>query len=116
MAVRYRTSWAVSWRCATAGNCSNGWSGGHVPPDHRNLRSKWHVARKNTAGGSIREVDDKDATEQNLQTVSVDPPATDTAQTQAHAAKPPVDLTKLKVEKSCSRGLAGWLAANRISL
>lgn len=34
----------------------------------------------------------------------------------AKAAKPPLDLTKLKVEKTCSRGLAGWLAANRISL
>lgn len=34
----------------------------------------------------------------------------------AKPAKPPLDLTKLKVEKTCSRGLAGWLAANRISL
>ena len=32
------------------------------------------------------------------------------------AGKPPVDLTRLKVEKTCSRGLAGWLAANRVSL
>lgn len=32
------------------------------------------------------------------------------------AAGPPVDITKLKVEKSCSRGLAGWLASNRLSL
>ena len=31
-------------------------------------------------------------------------------------AKAPLDLTKLKVEKSCSRGLASWLAGNRISL
>src|SRR5690349_11905747 len=27
-----------------------------------------------------------------------------------------IDLKKLKVEKSCSRGLAGWLAANRMSI
>lgn len=36
------------------------------------------------------------------------------------AAKPqqqaPRDLTKLRVEKSCSRGLAGWLAQHRLSL
>jgi len=30
--------------------------------------------------------------------------------------KPPVDLTKLKVEKSCSRGLASWLSTHRVSL
>lgn len=30
--------------------------------------------------------------------------------------KPPLDITKLKVEKSCSRGLAGWLAQHRLSL
>lgn len=28
----------------------------------------------------------------------------------------PKDLTQLKVEKSCSRGLSGWLAQNRLSL
>jgi len=31
-------------------------------------------------------------------------------------AQPPRDLTQLRVEKSCSRGLAGWLAQNRLSL
>ena len=34
----------------------------------------------------------------------------------AAAPKPPVDILNLKVEKSCSRGLAGWLAGNRLSL
>jgi uncharacterized protein (TIGR03032 family) len=38
----------------------------------------------------------------------------------APKAKPPArslqDLMQLKVEKSCSRGLAGWLAANRMSI
>ena len=34
----------------------------------------------------------------------------------AAAPKPPIDILNLKVEKSCSRGLAGWLAANRMSL
>lgn len=31
-------------------------------------------------------------------------------------APPPRDLTQLKVEKTCSRGLAGWLAQHRLSL
>lgn len=35
---------------------------------------------------------------------------------QTVTAAPPQDLMKLKVDKSCSRGLAGWLAANRLSL
>lgn len=30
--------------------------------------------------------------------------------------KPSLDISKLKVEKSCSRGLAGWLAQHRLSL
>src|SRR5690349_7633180 len=38
----------------------------------------------------------------------------------APKAKPPQkslqDLMQLKVEKTCSRGLAGWLAANRMSI
>lgn len=53
-----------------------------------------------------------------LQTVDapVAPPASPAAAAPPAAARPPVDITKLKVEKSCSRGLAGWLAANRLSL
>lgn len=31
-------------------------------------------------------------------------------------APPPRDLTQLRVEKTCSRGLAGWLAQHRLSL
>jgi uncharacterized protein (TIGR03032 family) len=34
----------------------------------------------------------------------------------AQSEKPPLDLTKLQVEKSCSRGLATWLSSNRVSL
>ncbi len=34
----------------------------------------------------------------------------------AKPATPPRDLTQLKVEKTCSRGLAGWLAQHRLSL
>jgi uncharacterized protein (TIGR03032 family) len=32
------------------------------------------------------------------------------------ANKPSLDLTKLKVEKSCSRGMGDWLRSNRVSL
>ncbi|MFN7183069.1 MAG: TIGR03032 family protein [Thermomonas haemolytica] len=35
---------------------------------------------------------------------------------QAPQPQAPRDLTKLRVEKSCSRGLAGWLGQNRLSL
>lgn len=32
------------------------------------------------------------------------------------AAQKPKDLTQMKVEKSCSRGMGGWLASNNVSL
>jgi uncharacterized protein (TIGR03032 family) len=51
----------------------------------------------------------QESAEPVLQTVG--PPAP-----QAQSAKPPLDLMQLKVEKSCSRGLAGWLASSKISL
>ena len=38
------------------------------------------------------------------------------AQSPKQAAGNKLDLTKLKVEKSCSRGLATWLSTNRVSL
>ncbi|WP_246193164.1 TIGR03032 family protein [Pseudoxanthomonas yeongjuensis] len=36
--------------------------------------------------------------------------------TAGSSPKAPLDITQLKVEKSCSRGLAAWLAGNRLSL
>jgi hypothetical protein len=36
--------------------------------------------------------------------------------TAAPAAKAPPDLLRLKIDKSCSRGLAGWLASSGVSL
>ena len=45
--------------------------------------------------------------ETGLDTVGIEPPAA--APAAANAGKPPRDITKLKVEKGCSRGLAGWL-------
>ena len=53
---------------------------------------------------------DKPELDTGLDTVGVEAPAT-------AAGKPaPKDITKLKVEKSCSRGLAGWLGQHRLSL
>ena len=52
---------------------------------------------------------DKPELETGLDTVGVEAPAP--------AGKPaPKDITRLKVEKSCSRGLAGWLGQHRLSL
>lgn len=60
---------------------------------------------KNTPEVEIQEVVEK---------VGADAP---TAASEAPpAASPPLDPARVKVDKSCSRGLAGWLAANRISL
>lgn len=80
------------------------------------------MARKKTPGKSAEEARDQvvgevaqeqaqETAEPILQTVEPLPAAP-----QAQAPKRPLDLMNLKVEKSCSRGLSGWLAANRISL
>jgi uncharacterized protein (TIGR03032 family) len=58
--------------------------------------------------------DSRDGSEEaQLQTVGAEPAAT---ASKAPTAKSPLNLAQLKVEKSCSRGLAGWLSGNRISL
>ncbi|TNY29952.1 TIGR03032 family protein [Thermomonas haemolytica] len=44
------------------------------------------------------------------------PAAQAAAPAQPQQPQAPRDLTKLRVEKSCSRGLAGWLGQNRLSL
>ena len=54
--------------------------------------------------------------EAGLQTVGPEAPAARSIPGAGKAGKPPVDLARFKVDKTCSRGLAGWLAANRISL
>jgi uncharacterized protein (TIGR03032 family) len=53
-----------------------------------------------------------DASAGNASTADASSPA----DTPADAAKPPLDLLNLKVEKSCSRGLAAWLAGLGLSL
>jgi uncharacterized protein (TIGR03032 family) len=77
------------------------------------------VASKNGPDTGIQDTSDKGVIEVGLQAVSEDPPAprvAPQAQATQPLAKPPLDLARLKVEKSCSRGLASWLAANRLSL
>jgi uncharacterized protein (TIGR03032 family) len=65
---------------------------------------------------AVEEAHDKTELETGLDTVGVDVPANAPAKTPAKAANPPKDITTLKVEKSCSRWLAGWLGQHRLSL
>src|SRR5690606_33939381 len=58
---------------------------------------------------TLNESKDAPELETGLDTVSPEP-----AKAPETARAP--DITRLKVEKSCSRGLAGWLAGNRLSL
>jgi uncharacterized protein (TIGR03032 family) len=76
------------------------------------------VAKKKTPDQDIQELTDESGSAPVLQTVSADPAveATPATQAQAPAGKPALDLMNLKVEKSCSRGLASWLASNKLSL
>lgn len=72
----------------------------------------------------IQSNQDKPELETGLDAIAGEMPAPAAAQA-SQAATPaqpqqqpqaPRDLTKLRVEKSCSRGLAGWLGQNRLSL
>ena len=63
----------------------------------------------------IQSNQDKPELETGLDAVAADASAASNTATPA-AAQAPRDITKLKVEKSCSRGLAGWLAQHRLSL
>ena len=69
---------------------------------------------KKPVGDVIQDTGDKAQLETGLETVTADSPVP-TAGAPAQA-KAPVDLARLKVDKTCSRGLAGWLAGNRLSL
>ena len=51
--------------------------------------------------------------ETGLATVTAEPAA---AGNKGPGAGKPKDITKLQVQKGCSRGLAGWLAQHRLSL
>jgi len=56
---------------------------------------------------------DKPELETGLDTVGVEAPV---PAPEANTGKQAKDITKFKVEKSCSRGLAGWLAQHKLSL
>ncbi|MFN4160417.1 MAG: TIGR03032 family protein [Stenotrophomonas sp.] len=70
----------------------------------------------------IQSNQDKPELETGLDAIAGEVPAPAAAQAaqaaaaQAQQPQAPRDLTKLRVEKSCSRGLAGWLGQNRLSL
>jgi uncharacterized protein (TIGR03032 family) len=72
--------------------------------------------------GNIRDTIPAEAARDNreletgLDAVGVEAPVRAPAGTPAKAAKSPKDIATLKVEKSCSRGLAGWLGQHRLSL
>jgi uncharacterized protein (TIGR03032 family) len=83
------------------------------------------TSEKPATGKQILEVGDEAQLDKGLDSVSAGAPATTPppapaagapARGQAPAANAAPDITKLKVDKTCSRGLAGWLSGNRISL
>ncbi len=86
------------------------------------MQSGRQVTNDNKQNDSdIQSNQDKPELDTGLDAVATGAPAPVQADsTAAPAATPapqaPRDITKLKVEKSCSRGLAGWLAQHRLSL
>jgi uncharacterized protein (TIGR03032 family) len=64
----------------------------------------------------IQESSDRAELETGLETVGAGVAAPAASAAGAAPAKAPVDITRMKVEKSCSRALAGWLASHRVSL
>jgi uncharacterized protein (TIGR03032 family) len=79
------------------------------------------VANKKQPTDAIQEINDKAQPDEGVEQVNVEvstpaPSPVAAGGAQPKPAKAPIDLTKLKVEKSCSRGLAGWLASSRISI
>ncbi|TXH17136.1 MAG: DUF4915 domain-containing protein, partial [Gammaproteobacteria bacterium] len=80
------------------------------------MQSGQHVTNDNKQNDTeIQSNQDKPELETGLDAVAADASAASNTATPA-AAQAPRDITKLKVEKSCSRGLAGWLAQHRLSL
>ena len=73
------------------------------------------VAKQNETGAPASQETAREAElETGLQTVSAE--AAPPAPAAAPGQQAPKDLTKLQVQKACSRGLAGWLGMNRMSL
>ena len=76
-----------------------------------------HVTNENTQEEpQVQGQQDKPELETGLDAVTAEAPVQASAAAGGDGKKAPVDITKLKVEKSCSRGLAGWLAQHRLSL
>lgn len=74
---------------------------------------------KQSAGREVKAANANPENDNQIETVAPDPapaPAAEAPAQPGPEGKKPLDITKLKVEKSCSRGLAGWLASNRISI
>src|SRR5690606_22798464 len=69
-----------------------------------------HLVTNTNGSMTLNDSNDAPELETGLDTVSPEPAKA------AAAPGKPKDITRLKVEKSCSRGLAGWLAGNRMSL
>ncbi len=93
---------------------------GQNTPLRSNQNLENYVANKDkTPEAEIQEVGDKAVMEAGLESVAAEvatPAPAPAGSPDAAGKKPPVDITKLKVEKSCSRGLAGWLSSSRISI
>ena len=64
---------------------------------------------------AVQDSNEKSELDTGLDTVGVEPAASAAAPA-ANAGNKPKDITKLNVQKSCSRGLAGWLGQHRLSL
>ncbi len=78
-----------------------------------------HVANKNKATeAEIQQTGDKSGVEPGPEPVNVEVASSaPVAEGSAGAAtKKPIDITKMKVEKACSRGLGGWLSSSKVSL
>jgi uncharacterized protein (TIGR03032 family) len=75
------------------------------------------ASEKKPVDAAIHDVGDKAQLETGLDAVAAEAAApTATQPPAAPQTRQAADPAKLKVEKTCSRGLAGWLAGNRISL
>lgn len=83
-----------------------------------NMTSKKSTDTDAAGTATIQESSDKAQLETGLDAVDVDAPATGQPATPEQVAAPtaPRDITQLKTDKSCSRGLAGWLASHKLSL
>jgi uncharacterized protein (TIGR03032 family) len=74
------------------------------------------ASKKTPAKGSGKEASTPAAEKVGADASAADPAVASAAPAPVPAARPPLDLMKLKVVKSCSRSLSSWLAASKVSL